>query len=77
MSALIAQAVDLHRNHAYMPFWQCVELARHLQAQSALARRRCEGRQVAGESSRVRDDALLRSSRASSRRGRCAARLVG
>jgi hypothetical protein len=82
MSALIAQAVELHRNHSYMPFWQCVELARHLQSQSAHARKRCErrheaGEREAGERSRVRDHTFPRLTRASSRRGRCAAHPAG
>jgi hypothetical protein len=72
MSALIAQAVDLHRDHAYMPFWQCIELARHLQAQTAQARRRCEARQEAGEGSRARDHTLVRLPRACVRRAVCA-----
>jgi hypothetical protein len=44
MSALIAQAVELHQQHRYMPFWQCVELAQHLQAQSARTGSHCKSR---------------------------------
>jgi hypothetical protein len=74
MNALIAQAVELHQKHRYMPFWQCVELARHLQEQSARYRRPCESRQQGGSSSRAGNRTSVRFPESAPRRGICAAR---
>jgi hypothetical protein len=43
MSAVLLKAIELHRRHRAIPLWQCIELAKDLEAPSSAEPARAAG----------------------------------